>query len=298
MYFCVIIDIEGDYMDYVKVGKFISLILRHHPEEVGITLDEHGWADVSELIDGINKRFPFTMEDLEYIVSNNNKKRYTFNFNKTKIRANQGHSIDVDVELKSLVPNGPLFHGTGEKYVSSIDDSGLIHKERLYVHLSNDIETAVQVGSRHGKPVVYMIDTASMIQDGYLFYKSENGVWLTKYVPIQYLSKLVIHNKLVRDHIPAIIQNSGKSCCTHILNDSQYIHELKKKLCEEALEVKSASSKEDVMEELGDVLEVISALIKAYEIDDVSSIQRAKANKNGAFEDRIFLEYVYDRLYK
>ena len=128
-----------------ETSKFISLILRHKPETIGITLDEHGWADVDELIHGINKIHPLTREGLEEIVSGDEKQRYSFNEDHTLIRANQGHSIPVDVELEEMMPPEYLYHGTGEKYVSSIDAKGLIPKSRLYVHLSGDIETAVSV---------------------------------------------------------------------------------------------------------------------------------------------------------
>lgn len=173
-----------------KTSKFISLILRHKPEVIGISLDEHGWANVEELIEGIQKTMPFDMEMLEEIVRTDNKQRYSFNEDKTLIRANQGHSVPVDVELEVVVPPEYLYHGTGKKYVGSIDEGGLIPKSRLYVHLSKDIETAVKVGSRHGKPVVYQIRSGQMQKDGYVFYRSVNGVWLTKAVPAKYLEKL------------------------------------------------------------------------------------------------------------
>ena len=172
-----------------EVSKFIALILRHKPETIGIALDEHGWANVIELINGINKEYPFTFEDLETIVKTDNKQRYSFNEDKSLIRANQGHSIPVDVELEEATPPDALWHGTGEKYVCLIDEQGLISKSRLYVHLSSDIDTAIKVGSRHGKPIVYVVDTKSMVNDGYKFYLSVNKVWLTKCVPVKYLSK-------------------------------------------------------------------------------------------------------------
>lgn len=174
-------------MEIKNTGKFISKILRHKPELIGITLDEHGWADVEALIQGIAKSQPFTMEMLEEIVSTDEKMRYSFNEDKTLIRANQGHSVPVDVELEEKTPPAVLYHGTGEKYVSSIIRQGLIPKSRLYVHLSSDIETAEKVGKRHGKPVVFSIDTGRMIADWFRFYLSVNGVWLTKAVPIEYL---------------------------------------------------------------------------------------------------------------
>lgn len=123
-------------MGLTDTSKFLSLILRHKPETIGIKLDEHGWADVSELISGISKTRPFDMKMLEEIVRTDNKQRYSFNEDKTLIRANQGHSIPVDVELEKKTPPEFLYHGTGEKFVSSIDKEGLLSKSRLYVHLS------------------------------------------------------------------------------------------------------------------------------------------------------------------
>ena len=177
-------------MGLTDTSKFLSLILRHKPETIGIKLDEHGWADVSELISGISKTRPFDMKMLEEIVRTDNKQRYSFNENKTLIRANQGHSIPVDVELEKKTPPEFLYHGTGEKFVSSIDKEGLLSKSRLYVHLSKDTETAVKVGSRHGKPVVYRVAAGKMADKGYEFILSVNGVWLVKAVPAEYLSKL------------------------------------------------------------------------------------------------------------
>ncbi len=176
-------------MSLRDTSKFISLILRHKPETIGITLDEHGWANVSELIEGISKTQHFDMAMLEEIVATDEKQRYSFNENKTLIRANQGHSVSVDVELEQVSPPKHLYHGTGEKYIISIEEQGLIPKSRLYVHLSSDFNTAEKVGSRHGKPVVYRISAEKMAKDGYVFYKSANGVWLTKEVPTQYFKR-------------------------------------------------------------------------------------------------------------
>ena len=127
---------------------------------------------------------------MEEIVRTDEKQRYSFNDDHTLIRANQGHSIRVDVELEEKTPPAVLYHRTGEKYMASIDATGLIPKSRLYVHLSSDVETAKKVGSRHGKPVIYTIDCATMAADGYKFYLSANNVWLTKEVPVKYLNKL------------------------------------------------------------------------------------------------------------
>lgn len=176
-------------MSLTNTSKFVSLILRHKPETIGIQLDEHGWANVEELIAGICKTREFNREILEEIVRMDSKQRFTFNEDKTKIRANQGHSISVDVELSEAIPPETLWHGTGEKYVAFIDQQGLIPKGRLYVHLSSDAATATKVGSRHGKPVLYIVKTKEMHDDGYKFFLSKNGVWLTKEVPVKYLIK-------------------------------------------------------------------------------------------------------------
>lgn len=172
------------------LSKYISLILRHKPEVIGITLDEHGWANVGELLSGICKTRHITMAVLEEIVRTDSKQRYSFNSDKTLIRANQGHSINVDVELKRLVPPEHLYHGTGKKYVSSIKEQGLIPKSRLYVHLSKDKKTAIDVGTRHGNAVLFLVAAGEMHRDGYEFYLSENGVWLTKEVPVRYLLQI------------------------------------------------------------------------------------------------------------
>ena len=174
-------------MSLKETSKFISLILRHKPETIGITLDEHGWANVDEFISGIAKTHPIDMAILEQIVAEDEKQRYSFNEDKTLIRANQGHSIPVDVELEEKQPPEILYHGTGEKYISSINEQGLIPKSRLYVHLSGDEETARKVGQRHGKPVIYKVKSGEMYNDGYKFFRSVNGVWLTKSVPVKYL---------------------------------------------------------------------------------------------------------------
>ena len=172
-----------------ETSKFISLILRHKPETIGIALDEHGWANVDDLIAGVSRTHPLDMEILERIVAEDEKQRYSFNEDKTLIRANQGHSIPVDVELEEVEPPEILYHGTGEKYTSSIDGQGLIPKSRLYVHLSGDEDTAFKVGQRHGKPVIYRVRSGEMHRDGYVFYRSVNRVWLTKAVPAKYLDK-------------------------------------------------------------------------------------------------------------
>lgn len=176
-------------MDYVKTSRFLSMILRHKPEAIGISVDEHGWANVQELVEGIAKTRQFNMKILEQIVREDEKQRYSFNEDRTKIRANQGHSINVDVELTPGTPPEILYHGTGEKYVSSIEEQGLISKNRLFVHLSKDVNTAAKVGARHGTPVIYEVAAGQMKRGGFEFWLSENGVWLTKKVPIEYLKR-------------------------------------------------------------------------------------------------------------
>jgi len=168
-------------------SRYLCLILRHKPETIGISLDEHGWANVKDLIKGVNKTHKLDMEMLEEIVATDEKQRYSFNEDKTMIRANQGHSVNVDVELEEAVPPQYLYHGTATKYMDSIWKTGLVSKSRLYVHLSADTETATKVGERHGKPIVFRVRSKCMYLQGHKFYKSQNGVWLTKNVPVEFL---------------------------------------------------------------------------------------------------------------
>lgn len=171
-----------------KLSVFISLILRHRPEVINISLDKYGYANVDELIKGVNNSGKkLTREILEDIVETDNKNRYSFNEDKTKIRANQGHSINVDVGLKMAIPPEILYHGTAEKSLDYILLDGIKKMNRLYVHLSDNLETAKKVGSRHGKPVVLIIDAKRMVEDGYNFYLSDNKVWLTDFVPKKYI---------------------------------------------------------------------------------------------------------------
>lgn len=171
-----------------QVSIFISLVLRHKPDAAGIGLDEYGWANVDELLSGINETGrTITMELLEDIVATDSKQRYSFNEDKTLIRANQGHSIPVDVELQEQIPPEILFHGTAEHFLPNIFETGLNGMSRLYVHMSSNIETAMKVGKRHGKPVVLKVHSGEMSKDGIKFYRSENGVWLTKFVDQKYL---------------------------------------------------------------------------------------------------------------
>lgn len=170
-----------------KLSKFISLVLRHKPDAAGITLDEHGWANVDELLAGVNRSGrKMDMEILEEIVKTDSKQRYRFNQDKTLIQANQGHSVLVDVELKEQVPPEFLYHGTAARFLKSIEAEGLKPMSRLYVHLSNDVGTALTVGKRHGEAVLLKIYSGDMYKKGEKFYLSENGVWLTKKIDQRY----------------------------------------------------------------------------------------------------------------
>ncbi len=171
----------------VKLGRFLSLVLRHDPHAAGITLDEHGWADVNELLAGVNRTGrKIDRVTLERIVRENNKQRYSFNGDGTKIRANQGHSLQVDVELKAAQPPKYLYHGTASRFLPAIQAEGIRKMSRQHVHLSGDFETAMAVGKRHGIPVVITIDAGAMARDGVAFYRSENGVWLCGHVEPKY----------------------------------------------------------------------------------------------------------------
>ncbi|MBQ7215469.1 MAG: RNA 2'-phosphotransferase [Synergistaceae bacterium] len=173
-----------------RTSKFISLILRHNPAVIGITLDSHGWADVDELINGVSKKYPLDREILSQIVANDKKGRYSFSEDGQHIRANQGHSINVDVDLQQKDPPEILYHGTGEKSAPSIEAQGLTPQTRLYVHLSLTPEDARKVGQRHGRPVIYAVKSGDMAKSGHNFYISANGVWLVKNVPPEFLERV------------------------------------------------------------------------------------------------------------
>ncbi len=180
-----------------SVSKFLSLILRHRPEQIGITLDKNGWVDIDILLAQANHpKHNFTGVALTYdtlmeIVENNDKKRFTISEDGKRIRAAQGHSTkQVEIQYCATIPPDILYHGTAEKSVQSIFGQGLHAGSRHFVHLSADIETAIKVGSRHGKPVVLTINTAAMLADGHQFYLADNGVWLTENVPAKFIAKL------------------------------------------------------------------------------------------------------------
>jgi putative RNA 2'-phosphotransferase len=173
---------------FKTTSKFLSLILRHKPETIGIQLDENGWANVDELISKINangKELDF--ESLENIVLTNDKQRFSFNDDLTMIRANQGHSIEVDLALEPALPPEKLYHGTVAKFLEAIKENGLQKMSRQHVHLSHDISTAQKVGSRRGKPVILTILANEMKEEGFTFFLSENGVWLCDHVPSKFI---------------------------------------------------------------------------------------------------------------
>ncbi|GAB5526638.1 MAG: RNA 2'-phosphotransferase [Roseivirga sp.] len=170
-------------------SKFLSLILRHKPEVIGLGLDENGWASVEELLGKASRgHVQLTFDELKEVVDTNDKKRFAFSEDFTMIRANQGHSLKVDLKLEEKIPPGLLYHGTAVQNLHSIKEQGLIKGQRHHVHLSADQETAIKVGGRHGKPVVLTIAAMNMYQSGITFYQSENGVWLTDCVAVQFIT--------------------------------------------------------------------------------------------------------------
>lgn len=171
-----------------RISKFLSYLLRHHPDAIGITLDGNGWTDVAMLIEKMQANghaVDFAL--LKEVVATNSKQRFAFSDDFTKIRANQGHSITINLDYEAQEPPAVLYHGTSEHTLPAILQEGLHKRDRHHVHLSGDVQTAKAVGQRHGKPVVLVIDARQMHEDGYLFFQSANGVWLTEHVPIQYL---------------------------------------------------------------------------------------------------------------
>ena len=176
------------HRELVRHSKFLSLVLRHDPAVIGIELDEAGWVDVSTLLEAMkNHRPQITRERLFEIVETNDKRRFAFSEDRVRIRASQGHSIGVDLDLRPSTPPNSLFHGTAEENLTSIRETGLLRCQRDHVHLSADNETAKKVGARHGKPVVLEIASKQMAESDFIFYVSENGVWLTAHVPSTFI---------------------------------------------------------------------------------------------------------------
>ena len=183
-------------MNLTEKSKYMAMLLRHKPEKGNLKLDSNGYTDVDSLLKALEIEF----ETLEEIVRNDNKQRYSFNEDKTRIRANQGHSVsNVSIKFKEFIPTKPLYHGTALKFKSGIDKKGLISMRRQYVHLSQDIETAKSVGMRHAKYnsnlIIYEIDYKKMLKDGHKFYISDNNVVLVECVPKRYLKQISIGGK-------------------------------------------------------------------------------------------------------
>jgi len=172
----------------IAASKFMSLVLRHRPKMLGIELEEGGWAPVSVLLEGMNRRgFSIDLDDLEYLVEHNDKSRFAFDETGERIRANQGHSVSVDLMLEPVTPPDVLHHGTHEGAVAAILREGLKKMKRHHVHLSAVTETATKVGARRGKPIIFAVDAKAMNAVGHLFYRAENGVWLTDAVSPEFL---------------------------------------------------------------------------------------------------------------
>ncbi|WGH75308.1 RNA 2'-phosphotransferase [Tenacibaculum tangerinum] len=175
--------------DIKRISKFLSLILRHQPEKIGLALDSNGWVSTKELIEkSENNGVTFSKETLEFVVTSNDKQRFAFNEDKTKIRANQGHSLkNVTIVTETKIPPLFLYHGTVAKFLPSIKENGLQKMSRQHVHLSTNKETAIKVGSRRGTPIILVVRSGEMHQQGYVFYLSDNGVWLTDNVPAKFV---------------------------------------------------------------------------------------------------------------
>lgn len=170
--------------EITRFSKFLSLVLRHKPETIGIALDENGWTDVGTLLDKAGQAgVALTPELLRHIVDTNAKKRFAFDETGARIRASQGHSIDIELGYEAMIPPEILYHGTAEKWLDAILETGLDKRQRHHVHLSADTDTALKVGQRHGKPVVLTVLAGKMHAEGFSFFRSENGVWLTDHVP-------------------------------------------------------------------------------------------------------------------
>jgi putative RNA 2'-phosphotransferase len=173
----------------VRTSKFLSLVLRHKPEEAGLTLDGGGWCSVADLLKGCAAHgHKISREELDEVAAENDKKRFQFSDDDKRIRASQGHSIEVDLKYEPTLPPEYLFHGTATRFLDSIKQQGLIKGSRQHVHLSWDIDVARTVGARHGKPAVILVDADLMHRDGWEFYLTPNGVWLVDAVPVKYLN--------------------------------------------------------------------------------------------------------------
>lgn len=176
---------------FVRISKYLSKHLRHQPERLGLELGPGGWVSVDELLAACARNnFPISRAELDEVVSDNDKQRFAFDPTGTLIRAQQGHSVEVDLQLEAATPPAVLYHGTVERNLAAILADGLLKMQRHHVHLSADLETATKVGARRGRPLILAVDAAAMEQAGFTFYRSGNGVWLVDHVPPQYLRQL------------------------------------------------------------------------------------------------------------
>ena len=174
---------------HVRVSKFLSLVLRHQPEKVGLTLDREGWVSVSALLEALGAHgLRLTLDELREVVRSNDKQRFSFSADGLKIRASQGHSLTVELGYEPQPPPPTLYHGTAVRFLPSIMQQGLSKGRRHHVHLSEQETTAVAVGKRYGRPVILEIASGAMHADGHVFFRSANGVWLTGHVPVRYIS--------------------------------------------------------------------------------------------------------------
>jgi putative RNA 2'-phosphotransferase len=174
----------------IGISKFLSLVLRHEPQAIGVSLDEKGWIDVEVLLRAMGTHGKaLSFEDLDRLVRESDKQRFAFSDDRQRIRANQGHSVKVDLALEPQTPPELLYHGTPEKFVSSIMETGLNKGQRHHVHLSPDVQTAIKVGERRGRPIILEIRAGDLCRSGMVFYRSENGVWLVDAVPPDFIRK-------------------------------------------------------------------------------------------------------------
>jgi putative RNA 2'-phosphotransferase len=173
-----------------RVGRFLSLVLRHQPDAADVALDAFGWVAVDVLLAGAARRgFPIERAELDEVVRTNDKQRFAVSEDGQRIRASQGHSVAVDLGLAATAPPAVLYHGTVERFVASILRDGLEKRARRHVHLSVDVQTATRVGARRGAPVLLRVDAAAMHAAGHAFFLSSNGVWLTEHVPPRFIAR-------------------------------------------------------------------------------------------------------------
>jgi putative RNA 2'-phosphotransferase len=176
-------------MDDLRLSKLLSLVLRHEPQRLGLVLDPAGWVGVEALLAACGREgIPLTREKLAALVAASDKQRFAFDETRTRLRANQGHSVSVELGYEAKAPPEILYHGTVEKFLASIREHGLRKGERHHVHLSADRETATRVGARRGRPVILTVRSGDLHRAGHAFFLSANGVWLVDAVPPAYLA--------------------------------------------------------------------------------------------------------------